>query len=316
MRRKKLESVREASSPVFFIAFVILGGIGFADELKIADFLAKPSLNVVITVSDMEAAQKFYGEVLGLEPMPPILFGDNTADVFFPNAVTMERFKVGTHEIKLIPGLSSTKQHAGGVEAGIGFRMVNYPIADIEALKTRLRKHGHAEPQISAMPGSSYRFGMLEDPDGNQVEFYTYEGDDGPPGWEETIHIALTVSDVEASRKFYGEVLGMSELPPVPMPGGDRTVYLFQNGPTIVKFWSYGKELPNRAGRHLDAYGYRYIQYATKDIRAAYDFVKGRGAAIDLPPTVVFEGGRLEITFVADPDGIINEMFGIARGDR
>ena len=68
--------------------------------------------------------------------------------------------------------------------------------------------------------------------------------------------------------------------------------------------------MPNHAGRHLDAYGYRYIQYAAKDIRAMYEFVKERGATIELPPTNV-ESMPVEITFVADPDGIINEMFGV-----
>jgi len=281
-----------------------------ADE-SISDFLGKPSLNVVITVSDMDKATEFYGDVLGLEPMSPIPFSDKTADVFFPQAVVMQRFKVGTHEIKLLPGLDSTKKQEGGIDNAIGFRMVNYPIIDIDAFKARLKAHGYPEPEINAMANTPYRFGLMEDPDGNTVEFFYYEGG-GPAGWQDTIHIALTVSDVEASREFYGETLGMTERPSIQMPGGDRTVYLFQHGPTLIKFWSYGADLPNHAGRHNDAYGYRYIQYPAKDIRATYDFVKARGATIDMPPTAV-ESMPVEIMFVADPDGIINEMFGVVR---
>lgn len=310
-------------SPYFARKAPVLGAVlammlpvehGYTDDATIADFLAKPSLNVVITVSDMEKAKEFYGGVLGLEAMAPIPFSDKTADVFFPRAITMDRFRVGTHEIKLIPGLETTEKRQGGVANAIGLRMVNYPILDIEAFKARLREHGYPEPTINAMPGSSYRFGMLKDPDGNQVEFYFYDGE-GPAGWRDSIQIALTVSDIEASRKFYGETLGMDELPPVDMPGGDRKVYLFRNGPTLIKFWSYGGQLPNHAGRHLDAYGYRYIQYATQDIRATYDFVRERGATIDLPPTAVVEDMPVEIIFVADPDGIINEMFGVVQSD-
>jgi len=277
---------------------------------SIAQFLAKPSLNVVITVSDMEAAKKFYGDVLGLAPLPPIRFSDKTSAVFFPTAVTMERFRVGAHEIKLIPGVESTKKYPGGVTRGIGFRMVNYPIADIEAFRRRLAEHGYAEPKIGSLPNSTYRFGMLEDPDGNQVEFFYHDGD-GPKGWQESLQIALTVADVDDSRHFYGQVLGMQELPSIPMPGApDRRVYLFQNGPTLIKFLTFGPDLPNRAGRHLDAYGYRYIQYQAKDVDAAYEFVKARGAKIDLPPTAV-GSMPVSITFVADPDGVINEMFGL-----
>jgi catechol 2,3-dioxygenase-like lactoylglutathione lyase family enzyme len=283
---------------------------------SIADHLAKPSLNVVITVKDMAAAKKFYGDVLGLEPMAAVRFGDKTAPVFFPQAVTMERFHVGTHEIKLIPGLETTRTYPGGIARGIGLRMVNYPIPDFAAFKNRLKANGYPEPKVTELPGSrfpgpGYQFGMLEDPDGNQVEFFFYEGD-GPAGWQESLQIALTVSDVEASRRFYAEVLGMRELPPLPMPGDPaRRIYLFQVGPTLIKFWSFGKDLPNRAGRHLEAFGNRYIQYHVKNADAAHEFVKSRGGRIDLPPTAV-ESLPVDILFVADPDGIINEMFAVS----
>jgi catechol 2,3-dioxygenase-like lactoylglutathione lyase family enzyme len=152
---------------------------------------------------------------------------------------------------------------------------------------------------------------MLQDPDGNQVEFFFHEGE-GPQGWQESLQIALVVSDVEASRHFYGDVLGMRELPPLAMPGDPtRQVYLFQVGPTLVKFWSFGKDLPNRAGRHLEEFGYRYIQYHVKNTEAAHEFVKSRGGKIDLAPTAV-RSMPVDIMFVADPDGIINEMFAVS----
>jgi catechol 2,3-dioxygenase-like lactoylglutathione lyase family enzyme len=307
------------------LAMTMLATPGSAAE-SIADHLAKPSLNVVVTVQDMAAAKRFYGDVLGLEPMPPIRFSDKTAAVFFPKAVTMERFRVGTHEIKLIPGLETTKKYPGGVTRGIGLRMVNYPIPDIAAFRERLKAHGYPMPRIGSLPETStrngallapsYRFGMLEDPDGNQVEFFFHEGQ-GPEGWQESLQIALTVSDAEASRRFYGDVLGMQELPSIPMPGRpDVPIYLFQLGPTLIKFWSFGRDLPNYAGGHLEAFGNRYIQYHTRDLGAAYEFVKTRGGKIVLPPTAA-ESMPVEIMFVADPDGIINEMFGVKlRGSR
>lgn len=312
MRTPRIQGrVSQDSVAALFVVGILLSGRALGADDGIDEFLAKPALNVVITVNDMEKTREFYGDVLGLQPLPPVPFSDKTADVFFPHAVVMQRFKVGGHEIKLIPGIETTKRVPGGVNAGIGLRMVNYPIADLEAFKSRLRDHGLPEPEIHALPGSNYRFGLLNDPDGNQVEFFTYEGD-GPEGWQETIHIALTVSDVEATREFYGGVLGMTELPPILLPlDGDRKVYFFRNGPTLIKFWSYGSDLPNHAGRHLDKYGYRYIQYFTKDIGAAYEFVKQRDARIDLPPTAV-GSMPVEIMFVADPDGIINEMYGIS----
>src|SRR5262245_55714255 len=123
----------------------LVGMLGMALPMRAGDVgesienhLAKPSLNVVITVKDMAAAKKFYGDVLGLEPMAAVRFSDKTAPVFFPKAVTMERFRVGTHEIKLIPGLATTRTYPGGVTQGIGLRMVNYPIPDFAAFSNRL----------------------------------------------------------------------------------------------------------------------------------------------------------------------------------
>ncbi len=286
---------------------------GSANE-SIENLLAKPSLNVVITVSDMAAAQKFYADVLGLAPMSPIHFAAASTGELASDGMTMERFRVGADEIKLLPGVAMTKKHPGGGANGIGLRMVNFPMADIEAFKKRLANHGYPEPEIHKLPNSNYRFGLLEDPDGNQVEFFTYDGD-GPKGWQESLHLALTVADIEATRTFYGEVLGLPELPPMPLPlDASRKVYFFQCGPTLIKFWSFGPDLPNRAGRHMDEYGYRYIQYFVRDIDKAHEFVKSRGAKIDMPPTPI-GGLPVKIMFVADPDNIINEMFGLTLGE-
>jgi len=279
------------------------------DDKTISDFLKKPSLNAVIIVSDMAASQKFYGDVLGLEAMSPIPFGPTTAPVFFPKAVTMQRYRVGTHEIKLLPGWDSTVKKPGGIGNATGFRMINFPILDMDAFRVRLKANGYPEPKVNAM-GTDYRFGMLEDPDGNQVEFYYYEKN-GPDGWQESIQYALTVSDVEATRHFYGTILGMQEMPPVPMPGRQGTnVYLFRNGPTIIKFWSFGKGLPNQGGRHNEQFGFRYIQYEMKDVHATHEWVKARGAKMEMKPTSVVSL-PVDIMFVAAPDNIIQEMFSV-----
>lgn len=282
------------------------------DAGGIAEHMAKASINVVITVSDMEKAKVFYGGVMGLEPMSPIRFGEGSNPVFFAEPTTMERFRVGTHEVKLITSSKPLPKQPGGVAAGIGFRMIAFPIDDIEALLNRVKAHGLAAPEVHAMEGTPYRFGMLRDPDDNEVEFYTYEGGT-PENGMKGLQIALTVSDVEESRRFYGEVLGLEALPAVPMPGRPEvTVNLFRMGDTIVKFWSFGPDLPTYSGRHLAAYGFRYLQYQVKNIDAVHEFVKARGGTIDLPPTSM-QSMPVKLMFVADPDGVINEFFGMGR---
>ena len=295
-----------------FAALVLVsrGGAQADTSGTIADHMAKGSLNVVLTVSDMEKAKAFYGGVLGLEPMAPIQFGADSNPVFFPEPTEMIRYQVGSHEIKLITSSKPLKLYPGGTRTGIGFRMVNFPIADPEALFERVEVAGLSKPAITELPGSNYRFGMLQDPDGNQVEFHFYEGD-GPEGWTDRIHIALTVADVEKTRAFYGEILGMEEAGSFPMPGRpETTIYLFRLGETTVKFWSFGPDLPVYSGRHLDAYGFRYLQYQVKDIDAVHEFIKARGGTIELPPTPM-NSMPVSLMFVADPDGIINAFFGL-----
>ncbi len=95
------------------------------------------------------------------------------------------------------------------------------------------------------------------------------------------------------------------------MPGDpDRKIYQFELGPTIVKFWSYEKDLPNQSGRHNEAYGFRYIQYDTKDVHAVHAWLNERGAKVDLPPTPVISM-PVNIMFAEDPDGNIHELFGV-----
>jgi len=280
-----------------------------AAEETIADHMSKASLNVVLTVSDMEKSKEFYGEILGLEPMPSIPFSGASNPVFFDEPTTMERFKVGTHEIKLITKSTPLKRNPGGADQGIGFRFINVPIPNPEALFHRLEEHGIPKPEVQSVFGD-YRFGFLTDPEGNEVEFHFYEGD-GPPGWTDAIHIALTVSDPTKTAAFYGEVLGMTPGAVFPMPGNPHSkIHLYTMGATTVKFWSHGPDLPTYSGRHFDAYGWRYLQYAVKDIDAVHAFVQERGGTIELPPTPM-NSMPVSLMFVADPDGIINEFFGV-----
>lgn len=130
------------------VAILVACATAQAEDSTIADFLRDKSLNVVIVVTDLDAATEFYGDILGLQPMSDIQFAANTAPVFFDRAVTMKRFRVGDHEIKLLPGSEQTKKFTGGIDNAIGFRMVNFPIADVEAFFQHLEKNGISKPQI------------------------------------------------------------------------------------------------------------------------------------------------------------------------
>ena len=55
-----------------------------------------------------------------------------------------------------------------------------------------------------------------------------------------------------------------------------------------------------------------HLQYQMKNITAAHEFMKTNNADIELPPTSM-ESNPVKLMFVNDPDGIINEFFGIGR---
>ena len=59
----------------------------------------------------------------------------------------------------------------------------------------------------------------------------------------ESIEVGLTVSDLEKSRAFYREFVGLDELPPVEDPLLGTTRYPYRHGTTTVTVWSFGKGL-------------------------------------------------------------------------
>ena len=87
-------------------------------------------------------------------------------------------------------------------------------------------------------------------------------------------HVSLPVTDLERSRRFYREVLGLEEIarPPIPVPGawfrlGDRELHLVAGGAAAVRgadghgpapapLRRPGRQLPG-ALEHLRGHGYR-----------------------------------------------------------
>ena len=99
---KALHRVTHDTSPRFHHAYV-WAALGFAffinftqaeGEKSIDSLIAKPSMNVVLSTSNVAEVKKFYGEALGLKPMTPL---------HLPGGLEMTRFLVGTSEIKFLP---------------------------------------------------------------------------------------------------------------------------------------------------------------------------------------------------------------------
>ena len=243
--------------------------------------LLKPTLDVGIIVSDIDKAKNFYGTTLGLK-----LAGT----LPMPDGNTMFRYQVGTATLKVRTAPKAAK-YATGVREAIGFRLLTLYVDDLPGILKRWTAGGNAAPQMMG------NFMFISDPDGNQVELVS------APAGTDKIAIGLTVSDVERSRKFYREMLGLAEERPekVALLDGDSK-YTFLAGKTIIKFWKgSGDDLPKHTGNITNALGFRYFTFMVTDVDAAAAQLQERGAKIVIKP--VDFGKIARIMMIEDPDG-------------
>lgn len=119
----------------------------------------------------------------------------------------------------------------------------------------------------------------LEDPDGNRVTLV--------PAQVTALCVDLTVSDLAAHRRFYGEALGLPE----PSPG------TFACGASRIRL-SAGESARDPEQR---APGYRYLTVQVFDVRGIHQAILDRGGREGRPPVQL--GDVACISFVRDPDG-------------
>ena len=295
-----------------FHSTTVWAAVGFAvfinfaqaeGETSIDSLIAKSSMNVVLSTNHVAEVKKFYGDVLGLKPMTPL---------HLPGGLEMTRFLVGTSEIKFLPPRGDVPRETGAIDAAIGIRMLGFYFPDVDKVTARFKEHGYPIPSFQNQVRTGRKNAFVSDPDGNMIQLIV------PPAGakDETfdkLDIGLTVSDTEASRKFYGQFLDLEELDPLEIPAHGIKRYSYRHGTTTIKLWTYGKDLPKQSGRWQDAYGIRYIQYIMSDLDAVDAHAKATGADIHTP---IFNlGAMARIMFIADPDGIINEFVGGPKRD-
>ena len=126
--------------------------------------ITKDSIDLGIVVRDAEAALKFYRDTVGLVQEP---------DTPFPGGGTMHRLRCGTSLIKLVvPGeVPEAKPAGGGIPNASGYRYWTITVGNLDEVLERCAAGGYkiVIPKTEVRPGVT--IGMVEDADGNWVEF-------------------------------------------------------------------------------------------------------------------------------------------------
>lgn len=120
------------------------------------------------------------------------------------------------------------------------------------------------------------------------------------------LHTMIRVNDLEASIKFYTELLGMNLISKQDYPDGEFTLAFLSYGktkddPCIELTYNYGKSSYN----HGDAFG--HIALGTDDIYGTCQKLKDHGVKITREPGPMKHGSTV-IAFLEDPNGYKIEL--------
>jgi catechol 2,3-dioxygenase-like lactoylglutathione lyase family enzyme len=246
---------------------------------RAAAVLVPDSLNVFRRfTADGPKTLAFYGEVLGMKTLQTI------GQVY--------RFQVGTSEVKFSPAARTRALTRGGIDAAAGMRLWTFRVADEAALAARFVQHGYPAPAFKSAGG--IRTALVADPDGEMVQLVVV-----PPGSPDLakLDIGIAANDLEKSRAFYRDFVGLEELAPVDDALLGVRRYPFRHGTTTVSLWASGggKPLnPSLAG----------IQYVVRDVDAVDALARRHTVPVETPLGDTMPG--LRTVWLYDPDQVTN----------
>jgi catechol 2,3-dioxygenase-like lactoylglutathione lyase family enzyme len=285
---KKLASEFVASLLLFTSSAIYAQDLARAPQLKsTAEIMTQP-MNVFRRFSgDAKPIYDFYGKVLGLKQLTTYNLSGGT---------NVARFEIGPTQLKFTAVVANRKYQKGAVQDATGLRILTFFFPDRTPLAERFKANGLAIPEFRPLPGSKRSSALVQDPAGQWVELVI-----APDETSETysrIEIGLVVSDIEVSRKFYREFIGLEELPAVKDTVLNTTKYLYKHGSVIVSLRCFGKP-------ELADTGSGGIQYVASDVKAVQDLAEARHVKVDQPVNTL-AGFSLRFVWLDDPDGITN----------
>jgi catechol 2,3-dioxygenase-like lactoylglutathione lyase family enzyme len=242
-----------------------------------------------------EQMVKFYVSALGLRSLSPIQL-TSTQQMLLTG--------VGSGQIKLSAGTQGNRKYRleGGYKAGTGIRYFRLTYPDAATVTKRFTDAGFAAPSF-ADRGDGTKAAMVTDPGGFGIELVIRPG--AKDGSNDGVGVGISVSNLEKSRAFYREFVGLDELPAVKDRLLGLTLYPYRRGETMLYLYHAGDNLPQDNGS-------AGIQYVVSDTPMA----AAKGAARNIPietPLNKLRGFDLVTIWLNDPDGVTNYYAQIAR---
>lgn len=304
MRDRKTFGTKGFISTALILAIAMVSGQASAENGDLPFGMRANHLNLVFSVTDPEKVHEFYGEILGLEPMP---------NIDFPGDPYMIRYLGGESEIKFIVTHQDLPKMEGGTRTARGIRLLALLLPEEKSagILERLEAAGLDSPEFTEGEGTQvvgdetvnygYRYGMVYDYDGNQIEL-VFLDDRAPEEKFKQAQIGLSVSNMAAMDKFLTDILGLE---PVVTEG---RIHRYGLGVSQVKFWEVPDDLPTWVGSPFEKVGFNLVQFIVPDVDAVRKTIVERGGTIHTEP---FPLGQLAtIMFVEGPDGILFEFAG------
>jgi catechol 2,3-dioxygenase-like lactoylglutathione lyase family enzyme len=252
-----------------------------------AEIMTQP-MNVFRRFSgDAKPIYDFYGKVLGLKQLTTYNIGSNT---------NVARFEIGTSQLKFTTVVSDRKYQKGAIKDATGLRILTFFFPSQTPLTESFKANGLQVPEFHPLSGSKRSSALVQDPAGQWVELVV--APDEPIATYNQIEIGLVVSDIEASRKFYRDFIGIEELPAVKDAILDTKKYPYRHGSVTISLRCFGKPAPADTGSGG-------IQYVVSDVKAVQDLAEARHVKIDQPVNTL-SGFGLRLVWLDDPDGITN----------
>jgi catechol 2,3-dioxygenase-like lactoylglutathione lyase family enzyme len=266
-------------------------------ESSTRDLFARPAMNVFrrFPRENTAAMEKFYTEALALRSLNPIQL-TQTQQMILTG--------VGSGQIKLSAGQQGNRKYdlSGGVTGGTGIRFFALTYPDRQAVLARFAAAGFPAPRFEDQ-GDGTAAAVVTDPGGFPIQLVVRPGakdhsDDG-------VGVGIGVSNLEKSRAFYREFVGLDELPPVEDRVLGVTKYPYRHGETTLYLY-------RPAGQAQDN-GSAGIQYVVRDTPMVEAKARHRGGIAVETPLNRLAGFGLVTIWLNDPDGVTNYFAQIAR---